>query len=367
MLPTFIITKNFPLLKQPIKKPKPSKKSLVSTKAKTHLPSTNLQMICQPEKCLRMVSHYNFTGGIVVLDHLTVSEQNDYMGYFKMVNETKKITSLAVNSEFKMLEINMEDKSLGETPFKFFEERMKSLGDREPLEFCETLEKILNYFQKAVEKPLEIKGRRNQEINNFEFSENYNEFKMIIRKKLENLTRNNDFFIIIFIKSDQSNPQRIQSCQHYISETLLEKIYLEDKDYLFDIMRNGIPDFYGFDSNYYSNITNLFKRIYLNEPIQQQVEIVIKDNNENISKGVAELETFNFQTKSYQEYVIIQKFVFKDQNPTSSVNPMKNEIPIEGKYDDYAQEFRNKFYPIHVPLNQMIENQGKVCGYKIIG
>lgn len=380
MLPTFILTKNFPSVKHTIKKSK--KTSNQSSKEKK---PNKFVLICQPEKCLQLVSHYSFPGGILVFDHLTVSKQNGYIGYYKCLNETKKITSLSFNEEFKMLEINMEDRNLEMTPFEFFEARMKSLGDKDSFEFCQTVKKILGFFKKGAEMESSLKKSKDMDS-----VERYKTFKKIIKERLKKLVKNNEFFIIFFVKSEGDIPNKIQASHHYISETLLDKIYLNPSEHFFDILKEGIPDFYGFGSNYYKNLNNVFKTMFLNEP-NKNIDVVIKDANECLWKGKVVCENFKFEGEEYREYVTIQRLLLKEDSkrkqPSNSFKKFNLEqiqelkilcdqsstqtnspIPDTSKLvcDAPTLEFMNKFYMKKLPLNQMKENEGRVCGYRSI-
>lgn len=371
MLQTFILTKNFPLKHSPIKK-KP--RGAKGKKEAQYTPSQKFYLICNPEKCLQLVSHYSFSGGLLIYDHLATEEQNNYLGYFKILNECKKITSLSLNEEFQMLEIHMRNLHSELTPFEFFESRMKSLGNKDSMQFCEIIRNILGFFQ-------ENKALSNADDNELMLEsqiENYKKFKLQVKKKLQELSSRNENFIAILMRSDPDNPAKMQDAQHCISKNLMQTIYGSNKNYLFDIMREGIHDFYGFEGDYYVNTCNLFRKMFFNDPVY--VDVVLKDVNGNRMKARVEFEILGFKANGYQEYVSFHNIKIygqpkingnkiaaenNDNNLGDSFKTSENQ-EICKDYNYFIEKFKKKFYPVRMPLNAREENKSKVCGFKSI-
>lgn len=376
MLQTFILTKNFPLKHSAIKKKPRLEKN--NTNARS-APSKHYYLICNPEKCLQLVSHYSFSGGLLIYDHLSTEKENNYLGYFKILNECKKITSLSINDEFQMLEINMRDQHSELTPFEFFEDRMKSLGNKDSVQFCEIIRNILGFFQENKENKALGNGDETNSLLLESQIENYKKFKLQVKRKLQELSSRNEYFLAILMRSDPDNPSKMQDAQHCISQALLQAIYGSNTNYLFDIMREGVHDFYGFEGDYYVNTCNMFRKMFFNDPVF--VDVVLRDVNGNRMKAKVECEIFGFQAHGYQEYVSFHTIKIYGQankaikgeeskslekNPENFANNKSKNEEICKDYHYFIEKFKNKFYPERVPLNEREENQAKVCGFKSI-
>lgn len=380
MLQTLIFTKNFPKKTKVIKK---NSKSTISKKINNHITPTptNLTLICIPEKTLRVIQNYIFPGEFVIVDHLTIENSNGCFGYYEVLKSVKKITSLTLLENKKLLEINFSTINHNLTPFGLFEDRMKSLGSADALKFSETIQACLNHFQMASKQSL-MKSTLTQHIQ----LENYKIFKNLIRNKTNDYILKKKCFIIILLNTDSNATDgSVKISQNYFSEELFKIIYDNNDNFLYDMMRDGVPDFYCVEGNYYEQMTLLFRKMFLND--QSKLQVSVNDCKGEKLKANLECETLGFQAEGYQEYVAFHKLEFnkkdinvkvesekcilRDVEKTQKIkNVNENKIETENENErtnEYlfnANLFKKSFYPKKLPLNKMEENKHIVCSFK---
>ena len=363
MLQPFIFTKNFPSKTKLIKKK--SKKKGNDELIKNDQGKT-IHLICHPQKGIQLYKHYYFPGSIVLSDHLS-AETNTFCGYYESLMTIKRVTSLSLLEESQILEINFADIKQELTPMEFFEDRMKSLGNNDSLKFLQTLKNCLFYMGQQNANP-DLNSTINEEL------ENYKKFKFLIKNKIHEYSVNGKCFLIIFMKTDPNSPNgEVDTNQHYFSTSLLKMIY-GSENYMFEILREGIPDFYNLEDNYYVNMNALFRKMFLGEPINLRVKVLASDGK--ISKATLDCETIGFQGKGYQEYAAFHVINFDDKNLKkfqiqADIKHEKRQDPDinNGKINEYlfnAEKFHKEFYPKKLPLNSLEENKDKVCQFKEI-
>lgn len=371
---SFVLTKNFPPKTKPIKK-KPTQQK---PPKKLPLTSNSIQIIVKPEKCLQLIKYYHFSG-FIFLDHLSIDKDGQSPGYYGVIRNVKRIIGVSMLEE-NLLEVSFVDIKQPSTPFEFFEERMKSLGNQDALNFTQTIKACLTQFQncQSLVKP--------PQADDFE---RYKKFKQSIKAKINELLANEMCFIIIFLKTDPNSEEAINNTQHYISYPLLKLIGGVDQNFLFDCLREGFPDIYNFGGNtdYYEQMDLLFRKMFLNAKQSPIFEVTGK-NGESY-KGTIECETLSFTAENYQEiagfhilnfdpsqkHIKLRNMFFK---PKLEVEPQKKQ-EMEGllacrskekgrihEYYFHSEQFTKKFYPKRIPLNCLEENQDKVCQYKPI-
>ena len=371
---SFVLTKNFPPKTKPIKKKPTQQKSLQAKKLP--LSSNKIQIIVKPEKCLQLIKYYHFSG-FIFLDHLSLDKDGKSPGYYGIIRNVKRIIGVSMLEE-NLLEVSFVDIKQPSTPFELFEERMKSLGNQDALNFTQTIKTCLMQFQNCqnLVKP--------PQADDFE---RYKKFKQSIKAKINELLANEICFIIIFMKTDPNSEEAINNSQHYISYPLLKLIGGLDQNFLFDCLREGFPDIYNFGgkTDYYEQMDILFKKMFLNSKQSPNFEVTGK-NGESY-KGTIECDTLSFTAENYQEIAGFHILNFDSSQKQNKSRNMYFKPKIEAEtpkideglkdcrlkekgtiheYFFHSEQFTKKFYPKRIPLNCLEENQDKVCKYKAI-